>query len=716
MIGMLYKKITMATVLCACLLLGACKITIEVPEGGYVTSASGNYSCGEEITSASTHARPVHQLHGANTPSVGIQHEEVEFHCDVDVDDPSFNETFIAVAHEGYEFVEWKRGPRYFHGGSTSPEAPLATDWLPVNDALLDLLASETVFYLEPVFRAELPHDGDTDCSAFNGSFERIQSVIFEGYNCTNSACHGGGAAAGGLDLDPAVAYENLYRVLSTANLTEPMQRIYPGEQANSFLFQKLAAATNGSELASGGGQAMPVGGQALSQDHLEAMRLWIRGGAPETADVDDVATLLGCDTPTKPSANKIDPPPAPALGEGVQFVSGPWTVAPHSENEVCFATYYDLTQMPGYLPDWALTSCGDAEYVDYDGSCVAIKASTLTQDPQSHHSIIDAYVGDTSPLDSRWGSWQCSSGPHQGESCDPTKIGVPVEQGGADCGGSRHVCATEVKKSVACVGWGARDLAFRSVGMGGAQSPISEQVLKNGVYSVLPSRGVITWNSHAFNLSDKPTTVEQYNNFIFARQDERRYRSRGIFDTKDIFVADVPPFEKRTYCSTYTLPRGARLTQLSSHAHKRGVLWQTWLPPQDRSCKVEIGCKPNDTPPDYVSRIYNDPLYLDYDPPLEFDSFNAGERAIKFCVTYDNGADYPELLKRNSSSVGTTCHGRAYCVGGSSPGKFCGGDDSACGDGGVCDACRVTGGVTTEDEMFILLGSYYIVPESERN
>ena len=46
--------------------------------------------------------------------------------------------------------------------------------------------------------------------------------------------------------------------------------------------------------------------------------------------------------------------------------------------------------------------------------------------------------------------------------------------------------------------------------------------------------------------------------------------------------------------------------------------------------------------------------------------------------------------------------------------GQLCGGDDSFCdsapgaGDGD-CDACPLLGGLTTEDEMFIFLGGYYI-------
>jgi hypothetical protein len=37
---------------------------------------------------------------------------------------------------------------------------------------------------------------------------------------------------------------------------------------------------------------------------------------------------------------------------------------------------------------------------------------------------------------------------------------------------------------------------------------------------------------------------------------------------------------------------------------------------------------------------------------------------------------------------------------------------DSAPGaNDGLCDACRITGGESTENEMFILIGSYYVDP-----
>jgi len=52
-------------------------------------------------------------------------------------------------------------------------------------------------------------------------------------------------------------------------------------------------------------------------------------------------------------------------------------------------------------------------------------------------------------------------------------------------------------------------------------------------------------------------------------------------------------------------------------------------------------------------------------------------------------------------------------CYGGSDAGDLCNGNNAAC-ESGECDACPVLGGVTTEDEMFILLGRYYVssVPE----
>ena len=49
------------------------------------------------------------------------------------------------------------------------------------------------------------------------------------------------------------------------------------------------------------------------------------------------------------------------------------------------------------------------------------------------------------------------------------------------------------------------------------------------------------------------------------------------------------------------------------------------------------------------------------------------------------------------------------YCLDGPDQGQQCT-DDSGCANS-ICDACRLKGGVTTMDEMFIALGTYYVLP-----
>ena len=73
------------------------------------------------------------------------------------------------------------------------------------------------------------------------------------------------------------------------------------------------------------------------------------------------------------------------------------------------------------------------------------------------------------------------------------------------------------------------------------------------------------------------------------------------------------------------------------------------------------------------------------------------------------------EFLSAFASGAGLQVYGcgcepeERSCFGGPDQGMACNGDDSLCGEGGICDACPTGGGVTTEEEMFILLGSYFV-------
>jgi hypothetical protein len=129
-----------------------------------------------------------------------------------------------------------------------------------------------------------------------------------------------------------------------------------------------------------------------------------------------------------------------------------------------------------------------------------------------------------------------------------------------------------------------------------------------------------------------------------------------------------------------------------------------------------------------YASFEYTDPMVVKWDPPLQFPGPGSlpDERTITYCALYDNGYADPTEVKTNSGSplppggigLGGPCVTPIACTAGSI-GAACSGRtsaernamcDSAPGAGdGVCDACTLRGGVTTEDEMFILLGSYYV-------
>jgi hypothetical protein len=556
------------------------------------------------------------------------------------------------------------------------------------------------------------PEDRTCDSLAATSTFDAIQRGIFERHNCIG--CHNDTLTEGGLDLRAEVAHENLVNAPATNPWGDLEVRVFPGEQAESLLYQKLEAKVNGTEIPAEAGDPMPPGArEALTEDELEAVRRWIRAGGPKTGVVSGTQNLIDCGLPDAADPNKLPPLAPPAAGEGVQFIAGPWAVAPTSEDEVCFATHWDFTQTDD-VPESAQLPCPQQRLDGQD--CFAINSNLLAQDPQSHHSIVGIYYGPTSPLDSTWGKWTCHGGEYDGSDCDPTQIGVSATDGGADCG-ERAACASAVKSSTACVGWGPPDARQYQMNFSGSQEPISRWPYPEGVYSALPMKGIIIWNSHAFNLTEKETTLEQYINVEFADPDEQQYVSRGgILHTRDIFSMFILPFQQQEICSTWTATKGARITRLGSHVHKRGTLFRIWGPPQDPDCTPDNGCLPDESDPFYTSTLYDDAVEHLYDPPIAHDEEAAEDRTYKFCAVFDNGFTDPSTVKRHSASVGSGCHSsNRACVAGPQQGMVCGGDDATCdtsegaGDG-ECDACPVEGGVTTEDEMFLLLGNYYVV------
>ncbi len=529
--------------------------------------------------------------------------------------------------------------------------------------------------------------------TSFASTFDAVQKVVFDGQGCSTTGCHTGANPVGGLDLTAGNSWASLHDVPSRIN---GEKRILPGSPTRSVLYQKLAAATLGEKTS---GSPMPIGRPALSEDDLNLVRWWIYGGAPEDGVVRDAIPYVpGCLPDPKPLAIKpLDPPPA---GKGLQLVMPSFTVPAATETERCFASYFDVCdQVPAELR----SNMNGIEMFSFD-------ARELRMDPGSHHLILNWSTVDPDQLaDPSYGGFTCHGGDKTGETCDPRDLSA--------CG--TGLCASAFREGFTCSGFGPTvpgQAGRTQFPIGGAQRSQDFQQYPEGVYNRIPCRGILLWNTHNFNLSPEDQSTNARLNYYFADPANLKYSGQGGL-VGPIFRPNNPPFTKETYCSDFPLPRGARVYQLSSHTHKHGELF--WVNAPDGT-KI------------YENVSYNDPQEERYDPPLAFDSEVAAERTLHFCATYNNGVNpdgspnvekvtrasrVPESAKA-PGSLGS-CSPIA-CVNEGAIGRACTGenDDATCdsspgkGDGD-CDACRITGGESTENEMFLLIPGYYVVPVS---
>ena len=102
------------------LALPACKIVVTVPFGGKVVTEDG-FAC------------------------------QAGQSCEVEVSDATFDSTFKAVPATGYTFTRWRPKSAAFCGNFTAP-CHLSTLGFDTYSALLDILDSDSRFFLEPVF------------------------------------------------------------------------------------------------------------------------------------------------------------------------------------------------------------------------------------------------------------------------------------------------------------------------------------------------------------------------------------------------------------------------------------------------------------------------------------------------------------------------------------------------------------------------------------
>ncbi|MDG1946185.1 MAG: hypothetical protein P8J17_18130 [Halioglobus sp.] len=520
-----------------------------------------------------------------------------------------------------------------------------------------------------------------TECASFDSTFEAIQATVFAQTGCANSLCHAGPDAAGGLDLSPDVAWANLVDVKA---LGSSLSHVEPRNPSTSYLYHKLSEKTfpGSYDIA---GAPMPSAGAAISAGQLEAIRLWIEAGAPETGSVgdtlgrgeDEIERLLGVCLPEAEAVNTV-PLPAPAPDKGIQFVMPAQDVPAESEREVCFAVYKDFRND---IPE---------EFLSEDRETFYTSGGETREDAFTHHNLIyKAPVGIEALDDPSFGEWICGGGEQDGDSCDPRDL-TSCGAGGPSPG----QCHAEMQDSIACRGYGPEGVAGGQGTLG-----LGAGIEREGFYSEYPSYGVFYWNSHAFNLTTEDGTLRVWRNINFAT--DRRFAAKGINDVSSIFIATgVPPFEKRTLCSDYVFDQGDGLLAITSHTHKRGERFFMDIQGEEL----------------YETFTYDEPLYKTFEPAMVFNSPDPKARTLTHCATYNNGVNADgspnteTVVRLSRRPVNARPCRPTACVAGDI-GASCNGpdDDASCNaspGSGACDACAISGAFSSDDEMFILIGS----------
>ena len=169
--------------------------------------------------------------------------------------------------------------------------------------------------------------------------------------DCTTSGCHSGASPPGGLNLESANSYAALVGVSSSQDAA--LQRVQPGDPANSYLIQKL-------EGTASGGQQMPPGAP-LPQSEIDVIRQWILDGA-----IDDRVVVLDPITVTSLS-------PAP----GASLTTAPTSIVAGFSRELDQTTVGPTTFL-------LTASGGDGDFSDNDEVAITATSITVGSNPQS--------------------------------------------------------------------------------------------------------------------------------------------------------------------------------------------------------------------------------------------------------------------------------------------------------------------------------------------
>jgi hypothetical protein len=495
----------------------------------------------------------------------------------------------------------------------------------------------------------------DDDLGDTSSTFARIQEGIFTP-SCTFQDCHVEATRAGGLVLTAERAYEELIWVLPENPVARDRGRfrVAPGDPGDSYLLQKLTAALLESE-----GAPMPLGTDGLESvnpEKVELVRAWIRAGAPADGIVpgDEGGPLSREFPPVLPA------PPAPAPDEGIQLVVEPYELPAGRERERCH--YGSLPDIPWTYCSESHSSCQSDADCGGSESCIALLTAVETfMSPGSHHFFLFTYDGAGGPED------------------------FPAE----------------AVDTPFCIGFGPPDSVVREEVVG-AQSPSeAARRLPDRVGQVVRDNQDFLFDTHFVNAYTVPFSGKVWVNLYFAKPEEvfnHRIAEGGNLDFN--LAIDVPPFESRTTCRTWSPDVTRRLFFLSSHRHQTTDLFSIdfceRVDEKSGEC-VELGERI------YESRVYNDPDIIMLPDEEDMLDVHPGQ-GLHYCCSITN--DLPRMGCTGTQDPGNLLGITALCL-----------DDSECqglpGATGACEPQSLAFGFRAVDEMCILVGRY-LVDESD--
>ena len=196
---------------------------------------------------------------------------------------------------------------------------------------------------------ARLP--AQCESGSFDSTFALIQKAIFENRGCTSDACHGSPTPAASIcaPTSPTTTWSTSpaqtppRRAGTASSPARDAQPAVPERRRQDAARRSATAPLRADAARSAAGADAPTSSRRCACGSRAARRA--------TATVAGTGELLDACLPP-PEPIEIEPLPPPRRARACSSTCRAGCCAPHSEHEVCFATYYDVTdQVPAAVP-----------------------------------------------------------------------------------------------------------------------------------------------------------------------------------------------------------------------------------------------------------------------------------------------------------------------------------------------------------------------------